>query len=277
MLEQPVIIYSEYCAHSATFLNILLKHPQIDESFVKINIDIDPRTRQRPPIFYDLQYKLNHPISEVPTIIVEGGEYILSGEEAFKWLDYTIQKLIKEEPEELSPFNPNEMGAFSDCYSQFGSNSMHDATEQSFKFLDKQEQRINTPQEDGTATQDDYSKKQRERELNFNAQRNETPPSRKLGNGRIDFTNSGMGFSGQINGGCDQKGGQQFSRGGGQQQFGGQMGQMGQGGQMGRGGARPSKEDEMDMKLQELLQQRETTVPPVKRPPNKRVNFATGN
>lgn len=251
MLEQPVIFYSEYCAHSVNFLNVLLKHPTIDESFVKINIDIDPQTRQRPPIFYDLQYKLNHHITEVPTIIVEGGEYILSGEEAFKWLEYTIEKMIKEEEKELCPFNPNEMGAFSDCYSQFGSNSMHDATEQSFKFLNKQDERINTPQEDGAATQDDYNKKQKERELNFNTQRNTTPPSRKLGNGRIDFTNSNMGFSAQFGGNGNGNRNANISK--------------------------SSKENEIDMKLQELLMQRETTVPPVKRPPNKRVNFATGN
>lgn len=248
MLEQPVIIYSEYCAHSTNFLNVLLKHPQLDDNFVKINIDIDPKTRQRPAIFYDLQYKLNHPITEVPTIIVEGGEYILSGEEAFKWLDYTIQKAMKEVEKELCPFNPNEMGAFSDCYSQFGSNSMHDATEQSFKFIHKEDERINTPQEDGAATQDDYNKKQKERELNFNTQRNTTPPSRKLGNGRIDFTNSNMGFAGQNSGG-----GNKFSN-----------------------GNISSKEKEIDMRLQELLLQRESTVPMRRQQPNKRVNFAGG-
>lgn len=253
MFEQPIIIYSEYCAHSVNFLNVLLKHPQLDEQFIKINIDIDPKTRQRPSVFYDLQYKLNYSITEVPTIIVNNGEYILSGEEAFKWLQYTIEKVSKEEDKELCGFNPNEMGSFSDCYSQFGSNNLHDATEQSFKFIHKDDERIQTPQEDGAVTQDDYNKKQRERDMNFsngggNGGRGNINVNRKLGNGRIDFTKSNMGFSGNH---MDRRQPPQM-----------QM-QM------------SSKEKEIDSKLQELLLQREN-ITPTRRPGNKKVDFTTG-
>lgn len=245
MSEQPIIIYSDYCTHSVNFLKVLLKHPELDEQFIKINIDVDPRTRQRPAVFYDLQYKLNYSITEVPTIIVNAGEYILSGEEAFKWLEFTIEKMKAEEEKELCGFNPNEMGSFSDCYSQFGSSSMHDATEQTFKFIHKQDERINTPQEDGSATQDDYNKKQKEREFNFNIARNEgVGGGKKLGNGRIDFTKSNMGFSGNFNQNQNCVG-------------------------------RSTKEKEIDSRLQELLLQREN-ITPTKKPTNKRVDFTTG-
>lgn len=144
MFDKNILIYSDYCVHSANFANILTQHPDIQAQFTIINIDVDPSTQQRPSVFYDIQYKLNHPITEVPTIIVENGQYILSGEEAFKWLEYTVDNGEKD----LEPFNPNEMGSFSDMYADFGSNEMNNAREQSFKFVNKPDVKIQTPQED---------------------------------------------------------------------------------------------------------------------------------
>jgi hypothetical protein len=175
MFERHILFYSDYCNHSKNFINNLLKHPEIFEDFIRINIDIDPNTKQRPVAFYKIQQQLNYKITEIPTIIVENGEYILTGVEAFKWFDHqTTQKV--EVQEELSGFNPIEMGSFSDSYSTFGSNDLYDAKEQTFKFINKPDFKISTPQEDSTVSQQDYSTKQQERERfdaeNIKAQQN---------------------------------------------------------------------------------------------------------
>lgn len=158
VLDKPTILYSEFCNYSMQFLNILGKHPQLHDNIEVINIDPLPNTNQRPPIFYNIQSMLQFAITEVPSVIINKGEYVLAGEEAFKWLDYEIQNLSKEE---LSPFNPNEMGAFSDTYSMVNSS---DVTDQCFKFIDKPDQKIQTPQETASMTKDEYSSKQKERE-----------------------------------------------------------------------------------------------------------------
>lgn len=160
MFERPILIYSDYCIHSTNFINELMKTPEIFDTFIRLNIDADPNTRLRPQIFYEIQEKLNYKIVEIPTIIVENAEYILTGVNAFEWLSYQ-----QEQQKELTPFNPIEMGAFSDSYSSYGSNDLNAAREQSFKFLDKVDEKINTPQELASSiSKDEYSNKQKERE-----------------------------------------------------------------------------------------------------------------
>ena len=161
MFERPILIYSDFCVHSKNFLTKLIKHRELFDSFVRINIDVDPDTKQRPQIFYAIQETLNYKIVEVPTIIVAKGDYILPGTEAFKWLDYETNV---NQQVELTGFNPIEMGSFSDIYSPYGSNEMNNATEQCFKFINKEDEKINTPQEDNTTPPQDFSKKQIERE-----------------------------------------------------------------------------------------------------------------
>lgn len=151
MFDKHLLIYSNYCNHSQKFAQILSQHPEILSQFEHINIDVDTRTGKRPSIFYDIQHKLDHHITEVPTIIVDNGQYVLSGEEAFKWLDY----VTTEQEEDLEPFNPNEMGAFSDMYADFGKND--NARQQSFKFVDKPEMKIHTPQEDNENPHEGFS------------------------------------------------------------------------------------------------------------------------
>jgi thiol-disulfide isomerase/thioredoxin len=163
MFEQPILVYSEYCGHCETFLDALAKIPQMYEQFVTVNIDVDPQTKQRPAAFYDIQYHLNHHISEVPTIIVQGGEYVLSGTQAFDWLEHQSEQ-ASDAKAELAAFNPNEMGSFSDSYSKFGSMELTDATEQTFKFVHNPDSRIYTPPEDSTVTPEEYNRKQKERE-----------------------------------------------------------------------------------------------------------------
>lgn len=141
MFEQPILIFSDYCAHSKSFKTLLAKHPQLYNSFAQLNID------SRPPVFYQIQNTLQHKITEVPTIILKDAEYVLSGSEAFKWLNFQIEESNKKE--ELDPFNPNEMGSFSDPYCSIGSKGLHDnAKTQSFKFIGQHDERIYTPTED---------------------------------------------------------------------------------------------------------------------------------
>lgn len=250
MFEKNILIFSDYCAHSQNFLNALFKHPHIQSEFVPLNIDVDPKTHRRPQEFYDIQKQLDFEISEVPTIIVDKGEYVLSGQEAFKWLEYKINMTNTER--ELEGFNGNEMGSFSDSYATFGSTELHDAKEQSFKFIGKPDQPIDTPQEDGSVSQDDYNRKQKEREqfgntssgmgggrggnMGMGGGGNMQKP---VGKQRIDFTNPNFGFANSM---------QSAHTGGG-----------GMGG--GRGGGNASKQREIESRLQELIAQREQITP----------------
>lgn len=193
MFERPILIYSDYCIHSTNFINGLMKNPEIFDIFIRVNIDIDPNTRQRPEAFYQIQNVLQHKITEVPTIIIDNGNGILSGVEAFQWLEY---QLNRETAEELTPFNPVEMGSFSDSYSTYGSDNPNDAREQTFKFINKPDQKINTPQEDSNSvSQDAYSKKQQERENFDNIQGNGNGNGNRMGGNGMN----GIGMGGNVN------------------------------------------------------------------------------
>lgn len=185
MFERPVLIYSNYCEHSQRFINTLLKVPQMFEAFVRINIDINPETNTRNPVFYEIQNILQHKITEVPTIIVDNGSYVLSGEESFKWVDYHINKGNNKNNsssidgggvssdgdinnDNIEGFNSVEMGSFSDMYANYGSGDMNDAKSQSFQFLDRTSMKIETPPEDGSTdfkAQDVYKAREQEREI----------------------------------------------------------------------------------------------------------------
>lgn len=188
MFERPVLIYSNYCEHSQRFINMLLKVPQMFDAFVRINIDINPETNTRNPMFYEIQNILQYKITEVPTIIVDNGSYVLSGEESFKWVDYYINKGNNNSvnsnvggggdnvvdgggggvlnDENIEGFNSIEMGSFSDMYANYGSDNMNDAKSQTFQFLDRMNMKIETPPEDGSTdfkAQDVYKMKEQQR------------------------------------------------------------------------------------------------------------------
>lgn len=157
MFKRPILIFSNYCAHSKNFIKQLLEVPELFETFIRVNIDVDKSTKSRPDLFYIIQDALNYKISEVPTIIVQEGEFVLSGEEAFKWLQFQSTDMpTLQEDIQMIPFNPNEMGGFSDGYAQYGNNNLYDASEQAFKFLDKTDETIQTPQESDSISPDDY-------------------------------------------------------------------------------------------------------------------------
>jgi len=134
MFDKPIIIYSDYCVYSKNFIQTLMKYPDLFNSFIRMNIDVNITTKKRPMAFYQLQETLGIKISKVPTLITPNAEHILSDVDAFKWLEYQI-KLLTDTSEDLQAFNPHEMLSFSDNYSTYGSTNLCDAKEQSFKFL----------------------------------------------------------------------------------------------------------------------------------------------
>lgn len=184
MFKRPVVIYSTHCKHSLHFMETLIQHQELFESFIRLNIDVDPQTHKRPRLFNDIQDALQYKILEVPTIIVEEAKYVLSGEQAFKWLEEAITP-----PEnEISGFNPIEMSRFSDSYSNYGNTSMNENTaDQCFKFLNKTDEKINTPQEEASVTTDDYTKKQLERE---SFQNNSKPTSASVSSSSVQYNSA---------------------------------------------------------------------------------------
>lgn len=234
MSDKNILIYSDYCNHCEEFINTLVKHPDLQKTFDSLNIDVDAKTGQRAAAFYDIQYSLGQSIEEVPTIIIKGGEYVLPGEEAFKWLQYAIKSMKKD----LAGYNANEMGSFSDTYSKFGSESLHDATEQTYKFIGKPDIKIETPQIDATISQDDYSNKQKEREKGFEKPQPKAQEfTRNTNNWRTPETDlSRKGFD------------------------------------VGKNTNIQDKQKEIESKLQQLLSAREETIAP----PNKKVDFSKG-
>ena len=163
MFNNPVLIYSEYCKYSKEFLEMLLNSP-LSQKFNYINIDLNPNTKMRSEDFYTIKNVLlkrySYELKVVPTIIVENGEFILAGVDAFEWMKHILNTLhnsnvqdeevsdgvregnvtmdINKVDSDLSGFNHNEMGAFSDIYSTFGLNvddTCIDAKSQSFHFL----------------------------------------------------------------------------------------------------------------------------------------------
>ena len=204
MSDKPILIYSNHCKFSTNLLKILSKCTVLYDSFIRMNIDVQPDTKQRPKAFYQIQEYLNKKITKVPTIITQNGEYILSDKDAFKWLEYQIKSLTP--PEELNAFNSNEMNSFSDQYSTFGSTDLCDAKTQNYTFFNNgvlpddnylQTQKIWDPknpngfldESEEKSKDTDYSNKQSERLL-FDQQKN---TNKQQIRSNIDFTDSNFG------------------------------------------------------------------------------------
>lgn len=163
MFERPIVIYSNYCTYSQSFMQALSEQPDIFESFIRLCIDVDISTGKRPDVFYIIQEQLQKRITKVPTVIINGGNVVLAGSEAFAWLSSIINESSKVN--EPGAFAPNEMLGLSDSYSRFGSNDMTDASEKSFVFLNRQLDNIQTPDDDHVKiTQQDYQRMQNERD-----------------------------------------------------------------------------------------------------------------
>lgn len=246
MFEKPIVIYSDYCVYSKNFLQTLMKYPDLFNSFIRMNIDVDPKTKRRPQAFYQIQEVLDIKITKVPTLITPNAQYILSDVDAFKWLEYQV-KLLTDTSGELQPFNPNEMMSFSDNYADYGSTDLCDAKEQSFKFYQNgrltDDNFLNTnktwdPNNSGktngflndlekSTSNMDYAAKQNERQYfddmrqkdkgavqinmrdqyiqqsnnssQFNVQQRQNIPQQRMG-GNINFMDSNFGLAGQLGG-----------------------------------------------------------------------------
>lgn len=164
MFERPIVIYSNYCTYSHSFMQELSEIPEVFDAFIRLCIDVDVNTGKRPDIFFIIQEQLQSKITKVPTIIINGGDVILSGSEAFGWLKALLEQNSTRNSEP-DAFAPNEMMGLSDSYSKFGSNDMNDATDKSFVFLNRQLETIPTPEDDQVKiTQQDYQRIQDERD-----------------------------------------------------------------------------------------------------------------
>lgn len=262
MSRKPMLFFSNHCDYSLQYLNILNKHNYIDVE--KVCIDVNPANNQRPKVFYDVQKYLQHKISRVPTLVVLDERYSLSGEEAFKWLKYEINKytLSRKKTIDDMAYNPNEMGSFSDGYAKYGSSDIHDTSEQSFQFINKEYEKIPTlPEEQVSGRsennfQKDYESAnipQQRRDVNFQESFGNTPnnvnfntnynPTVNIPKQQVDFTNSNFGFASQY------------------------------GGASGNTGSR--KEAESNAKLENLIAQRESLGTQVK-PTSRNIDWTTG-
>lgn len=284
LLKKPILFYSSFCKHSSVFMEGLKKHPMLFKNFVKVPIDPNPQTKQRPKLFYDLQVVLKQRIKSVPTIIVEEGQYVLTDKEAFKWLEFNLQK----DRETIKGFSLAEMNAFSDKYADFGSspisNMMDDqhVQHQNFHFLNEQIDHIMTPaegdpkyernpnaikQERGQMDTLISDKQKRMGKLDFSedysrggittdnvnqieSQRGYEGGPPQIKKTAIDFTNPNIGYAGQA-GGSVNKTGQVFQT---------------------------QKLQEMDSKLEQMRLERESfgTAPSNQSASNVKVDFQSG-
>lgn len=255
MSNKPILFFSNDCVYSKQFLSILSKYNFIQ--IEPISIDPNPRTKSRPKVFYDVQNYLQYKITKVPTVVLFGNDnYAISGDEAFKWIKYTINKHTSQKQQNtpgIKEYNPNEMGNFSDSYSKYGSTDIHDTSEQAFQFIGKEE-RIFTPKEEQFSNID-AKQKELERDQYINIQRPSSTPRFSDENSdrrgapninlnvdynnsnihipkqNVDFSNSNFGFASNYQGNSSQ-----FQ-------------------------SKTQKSQEFDNRLESLLSQRESHVP----------------
>lgn len=185
LFERPILIFSKYCKYSMQFLENLSTIPNLFDAFVRVNIDADPITKKRPQVFDVIQHALQLRITEVPTLILDQGKTILTGKNAFMWLDNVVSDIEEQlqqnqqnqsqqesppqnnlqsnyKPEDISCFNPNEMGGFSDCYATINSEQ---PSQHTFQFINQAPIKIVTPEDfNEKLSQTDMSRLQQERD-----------------------------------------------------------------------------------------------------------------
>lgn len=155
-----ILVYSKYCKYCLQLINNLEQFPQVGNCLTPLCIDPERKENGSVSIsknFVELQDFLKEKaipqITKVPTIVLshETQIAVLSGSDAFNWLD-NIAKNFSQEPEEINEkhelqlegVNPNEMLSFSDSYSMLNSDSV---SNQSYQFIGKQLQSIPTIEE----------------------------------------------------------------------------------------------------------------------------------
>jgi hypothetical protein len=227
--SKPMLFYSVNCKYSSLFMNYLGKNKMLKDNFMCVQIDPDPLTRERTPIFYQIQMLLQKSITSVPTLVLDG-RYTLTGKEAFKWLEDVLNK-----NSEIKGFNTFEMDQFSDKYADLQTDisktdqihledTVYDTAtgqyiqKQNFKFLQEKDEFMATPEESGEREPSQYKNQrdnvdnllQGQHKMNISFQDSQTSDSfsnmkkdreiHQIQRKEIDFTDNNFGLSGKISG-----------------------------------------------------------------------------
>lgn len=91
MFKSPIFVCSSLCQHCVELADIMNTSPKKFTNVIILNIGIDSVTKKRPRAYYDLQNILEWKITSVPTIVTENAESVLSGIDAFNWVNKQLQ------------------------------------------------------------------------------------------------------------------------------------------------------------------------------------------
>jgi len=131
--DDYILFYSNKCLHSKELLNLLYKDPDLNQKFVKINID-------------NANVKIPPYIKSVPSCIINSNgnkqPQLLVGSAIFKW--YKEQHAVVIEKKGIEDWDPISMIGFSDSFSYLDNNNT--VIKKSFAFLNENNSII-TPDE----------------------------------------------------------------------------------------------------------------------------------
>lgn len=102
MFKNPIVLCSSFCEHSRALVEKMKTTKEHFKDVVFIKIDMDVTTRKRPQAFYDLQNVFEWNIKTVPTVITNEGKSLLSGRDAFEWVDETVQTASEYRPSNMA-------------------------------------------------------------------------------------------------------------------------------------------------------------------------------
>lgn len=125
-----ILFYSNKCLHSKELLNLLYKDPDLNQKFVKINIDTG-------------NVKIPPYVKSVPTAIISenGQPNLMVGSAIFSW--YKQKHSIVVEKQGIQDWDPHTMSGYSD---NFGYLDNPQVIKKSFAFLNESNT-ITTPDE----------------------------------------------------------------------------------------------------------------------------------
>lgn len=101
MFKSPIILCSSLCKHSLEFVKKMKDNSEKFENVIILKIDVDNVTNKRPQAYYDIQNILEWKIKSVPSVVVNEGKSILSGGNAFIWLEEIITKVQEYNPSNM--------------------------------------------------------------------------------------------------------------------------------------------------------------------------------
>jgi hypothetical protein len=204
MFENPILFYSNFCQHSKSFLQNLKTSPELYNAVVKVNIDVDPKTRKRHHLFYDIPKQIGRPITEVPTLIVEN--YFLVGNDTNKWLHSLLnsqqeqdqqpeqQQEQQEVPFETEGFNPNEMGSFSDSYADINTEGLTSEKRQSYYFINDNHPNLTIEDEKDFQSNSNNQREQFDNTSQSMQKKSQLPPQLQPRSSRPDETSNSSLF-----------------------------------------------------------------------------------